>query len=101
MSWYTSGKFWSFVGGVGAAALAKVIAAQPQTRKFAVSAVAKGIECKQIADDSIQSFKEDAEDLAAEARQKALAEAELADRRALIEKRVREQVEAELAAEEA
>lgn len=100
MSWYTSGKLWSFVGGVGATIIGGLVAKAPKTREYAVKAVAKGMEAQQYVTENVQSVKEDAEDLAAEARAKAKEAAELADRRAKIEARIREQVEAEMAAEE-
>lgn len=101
MSWYTSGKLWSFVGGVAAAGVASFVSKQPKTREIAVATVAQGMRLQQACADGIQSIKEDAEDLAAEARETAKAQAAEADRRAQIEARVREQVEAEFAAEDA
>jgi len=101
MSWYTSAKLWSFVGGIGATIIGGLVAKAPKTREYAVKAVAKGMEVQQLCTEGVQTFKEDAEDLAAQAREQAKAEAALADRRAQIEKRIREQVEAEMAAEEA
>ena len=101
MSWYTSGKFWTFVGGVAAAGIGTAIAKAPCTRKAAVNVLAKGMELQEAAKENFQSVKDEADDLAAEARKKAQLEAALADRRAAIEARVREQVEAEMAAEEA
>ena len=101
MSFLTSGKFWSFIGGIAAAAIAGVAAKQPEARKAAVSVVAKGMEIQQICNEEVQSVRDDAEDLAADARKKAKMEQAKADRRAAIEARIREQVEAELAAEEA
>ena len=101
MSWYTSPKFWSFVGGIGATLAAGAVCSCSKTRELAVKAVAKGMEVKQNASESLQSFKDDAADLAEEARQQAKVDAAAADRRAAIEARIREQVEAEFAAEEA
>ena len=100
MSWYTSTKLWSFVGGVGATIIGGLVAKAPKTRECAVKVVAKGMEAQQFCNEGVQSIKEDAEDLAAEARKKARLEAELADRRAKIEARIREEVEAEMKAEE-
>lgn len=101
MSWYTSSKFWSFVGGAAAAAIAGIAAKQPETRKAAVSVVAKGLEIQQICNEEVQSMRDEAEDLAADARKKAKMQQAKADRRAAIEARIREQVEAELAEAEA
>ena len=100
MAWYTSGRLWCFVGGVGATLIGGLVAKAPKTREIAVKVVSKGMEAQQFCTENVQTLKEDAEDLAAEARKKAKLEAELADKRAAMEKRIREQVEAEMAAEE-
>lgn len=100
MSWYTNPKFWSFIGGGAAVLAGGALCKCKKTRELAVSAVAKGMEVKQAADESLQTFKDDAADLAEEARRKAKLEAAEQDRRAAIEARIREQVEAEFAAEE-
>ena len=99
MSWYTSSKLWCFVGGAAAATLVNFAAKQPAVREAAVTVLAKGIEVQQSANENIQSIKEDAEDMAAEARDQARAEAAEADYRAEIEARIREEVEAEIAAQ--
>ncbi len=101
MSLFTSCKFWTFVGGAAAVAAGTAIVKAPCTRKAAVNVLAKGMELQEAAKESFQSMKDEADDLAAEAREKAVAEAAEADRRAAIEARVREQVEAEMAKEEA
>lgn len=100
MSWYTSAKLWSFVGGVAAAGVATAVAGSKKCRQAAVAVVAKGMQVQQNASEGLQSIKDDASDLAEEARQQAKIDAARADRRAAIEARVREQVEAEFAAEE-
>lgn len=100
MAWYTSGKFWSFVGGVAAAGIGSAICGSKKCRELTVAAVAKGMQVKQDASEGLQSIKDDAADLAEEARQQAKIDAARADRRAQIEARIREQVEAEMAAEE-
>lgn len=100
MSWYTSPKFWSFVGGAVTACAAGAICSAKKTRELAVQAVAKGMVVKQNCSESLQSFKDDAADLAEEARQKAKVDAAREDRRAQIEARIREEVEAEMAAED-
>lgn len=100
MSWYTSSKLWCFVGGVAAAGIGTLIAKAPKTREYAVSALAKGMEMQQTCNENIKSIKDDAADMAEEALQQSRADAAREDRRAEIEARIREQVEAELAAEE-
>lgn len=100
MTWYTSPKFWSFIGGLGAAAAGTVVCKAKKTRELAVCAVSKGMQIQQKASEGIQSIKDDAEDLAEEARRKAAIDAARADRRAQIEAKIREQVEAEMAAED-
>ena len=100
MSWYTSGRFWCFVGGIAVAGVGSLIAKAPKTRECAVNALAKGMEWQQVANESIQSIKDDAADMAEEARQQSKIDAAREDRRAEIEAKIREQVEAELAKEE-
>lgn len=100
MAWYTNPKIWSFVGGIGAAAVGAVVCKADKTRELTVAAVAKGMQVQAKANEGLQSLKDDAADLAEEARRKAELDAERADRRAAIEARIREQVEAEMAAED-
>lgn len=100
MSWYTSAKFWSFVGGAAAAVAGTAVCKCRKSRELAVQAVAKGMQLQQGAAEGLQSIKDDAADLAEEARRQAEIDAERADRRAKIEARIREQVEAELEAED-
>lgn len=97
MSWYTGKAFWSFVGGIVAAAAAKTISEQPKARELIVGAVAKGMETHSKANADIQSIKDDAADLAAGSRRKAQIDALIADRRRALEDKIREQVEAEYA----
>ncbi len=97
MSWYTGKAFWSFVGGIAAAAAAKTISQQPKAREVIVGAVAKGMEAHSKANADLQSIKDDAADLAAESRRKAQIDAMIADRRRALEDKIREQVEAEYA----
>ena len=97
MSWYTGKAFWSFVGGIAAAAAAKTISQQPKAREVIVGAVAKGMEAHSKANADLQSIKDDAADLAAESRRKAQIDAMIADRRRALEEKIREQVEAEYA----
>lgn len=100
MSWYTSAKFWSFVGGVAAAGVGSAICGAKKTRELAVAAVAKGMQIQQNCSEGMQSIKDDAADMAEEARQQAKIDKARADRRAQIEAKIREQVEAEMAAED-
>lgn len=100
MGWYTNPKVWSFAGGVAVALIGGAVAKLPQARDAAVKVVAKGMEIQQCANEGVQNIKDDAADLAEEARLKAKIDAARADRRAEIEARVREQVEAEMAAED-
>lgn len=98
MSWYTSAKFWCFVGGAAATAAGTAVCKAKKSRELAVKAIAKGMQIQQDASEGLQSIKDDAADLAEEARRQARIDAERADRRAQIEARIREQVEAEMAA---
>ncbi len=101
MSWYTSPKFWTFVGGMVSAGVLGVAAKEPKVRQAAVTVVAKGMECQQACSESFQNFKDDASDMAEEARRQAKLDAASQDRKAKIEARVREIVEKEFAEEEA
>ena len=76
MTWYKSPKFWSFVGGIGAAAAGTVVCKAKKTRELAVCVVSKGMQIQQKASEGVQSIKDDAEDLAEEARRKAAIDAE-------------------------
>lgn len=96
MSWLASGKFWCFVGGAAAAAAAGCASKSPKVRDLAVKGVAQGMLLKENADAACQSIKDDAEDVAADARRKAKIEAVRRQRMAEIEERVRKQVEAEM-----
>lgn len=101
MSWYKSSKLWSFIGGAGAVLIGSAVVSAEATRKAVVSVMAKGMQVGQDCLAQFQSIKDDASDLAAEARMRAREQAALDDRRAQIEERVRAQVEAEMAAEQA
>lgn len=100
MSWYTNAKVWSFVGGAAAAFVGSAVATLPQTRDVVVRIVAKGMEVQQCASEEIQNIRDEATDIAEEARRQARIDAARADKRAQIEARIREQVEAEMAAED-
>lgn len=97
MSWYASGKFWCFVGGAVAAAAVGAASQSKAVRDLAVKGVAQGMLLKENCDEAAQSIKDDAEDLAADARREAKVEAVRRQRMAEIEERVRKQVEAEIA----
>lgn len=101
MSWYKNSKLWSFIGGVGAVLVGGAVVSAEATRKAVVSVMAKGMQVGQDCSEGFQSLKDDASDLAAEARMRAREQAAQDDRRAQIEERVRVQVEAEMAAEQA
>ena len=47
MSWYTSAKFWSFVGGAAAAVAGTAVCKCRKSRELAVQAVAKGMQLQQ------------------------------------------------------
>ncbi len=97
MCWYTSSKLWAFVGGIAAAGIASGAVKCPKCREAAVKGVSRGILVKEQVEAKLQSVKDDAEDLCAEARQEAKVAAELAAKRAEIEARIRALVEAEMA----
>ncbi len=99
MAWYTNAKLWSAVGGAAVTLIAQQLAKTPCVRKAAVSVASKAIITKENADAAIQSFKDDTEDMCADAREEAKIKAEAAEKAAEIEARIRAEVEAELAAE--
>ncbi len=93
-------KLYAFLGGVAATILGSAVVKSKQVRKLAVNGVAKGMIVKANAEEAMQSVKDDAEDLVADAKQEARIDAELAEKRIEIEKRVRKQVEEEMKKEE-
>ena len=95
MSWYTSKKLWSAIGGAAATIIVQQLAKTPCIRKAAVTVASKAIITKENADAALQSFKDDTEDLCADAREDARIKAEAAE----VEARIRAEVEAELAQE--
>ncbi len=99
MSWYTSKKLWSAIGGAAATIIVQQLAKTPCIRKAAVTVASKAIITKENADAALQSFKDDTEDLCADAREDARIKAEAAEKAAEVEARIRAEVEAELAAE--
>ena len=88
-------KLYAFVGGVAATIASAALVRSKKVRKFAVDSVAHGMIFKANAEEAMQSIKDDAEDIVADAKQEAKIDAELQAKRAEIERRVREQVEAE------
>ncbi len=100
MSWYKSGKLWCFVGGVAAAAVGTTLAKSEKVRELTVAGVAKGMEIQECAQEAIQDIKDKAEDVCADARAKAKADALHQEKMIKIEERVRKLVEEEMAAEE-
>ncbi len=101
MSWYTSSKLWCFVGGMAATCVGGALSRNTAVRNAAVNGVAQGMLLKEGAQDAMQSIKDDAEDVCADARTQAKVEAARSARMAEIEERVRKQVEDEMVAEEA
>ena len=101
MSWYKSHGLWGFVGGVAAACATAALTSSKSVREVAVKGVSKCMLAGDSISSAVQSFKDDAEDLAADSRQEAKEKAARKAHVAEIEARVRKQVEEELAAEEA
>ena len=99
MAWYTSAKLWSFIGGAAASLVLERVAKVPCVRETATKAASKVIITKENAQAAVQSFKDDTEDLCADAREDARIQAQAAAKAAEIEARIRAEVEAELAAE--
>ena len=71
MKWYQNPKVLCFAGGVAAALVGAKVAKSPKTRELCV---AKGMKLQQDARVTLQNMKEDAQDLCAEAKQKAAQE---------------------------
>ena len=61
-------------GGVAAALVGAKVAKSPKTRELCVAGMAKGMKLQQDARVTLQNMKEDAQDLCAEAKQKAAQE---------------------------
>ena len=61
-------------GGVAAALVGAKVAKSPKTRELCVAGMAKGMKLQQDARVTLQNMKEDAQDLCAEAKQKATQE---------------------------
>ena len=74
MKWYCNPKFLCFAGGVAAALVGAKVAESPKTRQLCVAGLAKGMQLQQDAKAALQNMKEDAQDLCAEAKQKAAQE---------------------------
>ena len=64
----------SVTGGVAAALEGAKVAKSPKTRELCVAGMAKGMKLQQDARVTLQNMKEDAQDLCAEAKQKAAQE---------------------------
>ena len=56
MSWYTSKKLWSAIGGAAATIIVQQLAKTPCIRKAAVTVASKAIITKENADAALQSF---------------------------------------------
>ena len=74
MKWYQNPKVLCFAGGVAAALVGAKVAKSPKTRELCVAGMAKGMKLQQDARVTLQNMKEDAQDLCAEAKQKAAQE---------------------------
>lgn len=101
MAWYTNAKLWSVVAGAAGTLVIQALAKTPCVRKAAVTAASKAVIAKENAEAAVQSFKDDTEDLCADAREDARLKAEAAAKAAEIEARIRAEVEAEMAADKA
>lgn len=64
-------KVWTFVGGVAAGLILPPLVKSKTVRKAAVAVTAKGMSLKDDAKAACESIKEDAQDVYAEARQRA------------------------------
>ena len=71
LSFFARKKVWTFVGGIAAGLVLPPLVKSKTARKAAVSVVAKGMSLKDEAQAACESIKEDAQDVYAEARQKA------------------------------
>ena len=74
MKWYQNPKILCFADGVAAALVGAKVAKSPKTRELCVAGMAKGMKLQQDARVTLQNMKEDAQDLCAEAKQKAAQE---------------------------
>ena len=74
MKWYQNPKVLCFAGGVAAARVGAKVGKCPKTRGLCVAGMAKGLKLQQGARGTRQNKKEDAQDLCAEAKQKAAQE---------------------------
>lgn len=71
LTFFAKKKVWAFVGGVAAGLILPPLVKSKTARKAAVSVVAKGMNLKDDAKTAYESIKEDAQDVYAEAKQKA------------------------------
>ena len=76
MKWYQSPRFLCFAGGVAAALVGAQGAKSPQTRQPWGNGTPRGVQVQAGARAAPQNMKEDAQDLCAEAKQKAAREGE-------------------------
>lgn len=90
---------WAFVGGVAASGLIAGLAQAKCVRGALVSATAKAMIVKDNVAGAVQSIKDEAEDVTADAREEAKLISLQAEKEAEIEKRVRAEVEQEMAKE--
>lgn len=90
---------WAFVGGVAASGLIAGLAQAKCVRGALVSATAKAMIVKDNVAGAVQSIKDEAEDVTADAREEAKLISLQAEKEAEIEKRVRAEVEKEMAKE--
>ena len=74
MKWYQNPKVLCFLGGAAAALVGVKVAKSPKTRAACVAGLAKGMQLQQDARVALQNMKEDAQDLCAEAKEKAAQE---------------------------
>lgn len=71
LSFFAKKKLWFFAGGVAAGLIVPQIVKSKTARKAAVSVVAKGMGLRDDAKAACEAIKEDAQDVYAEAKQKA------------------------------
>ena len=74
MKWYQNPKILCFAGGVAAPLVGGQVGQWPKAREVCVGGMGEGLELPEGARGARQNMKEDAQDLCAEAKQKAAQE---------------------------
>lgn len=77
--WIKDEKVICFAAGVAVAIIGKKILKSEKTRNFCVTGLAKGMQLKEEAKETLKNMKEDAEDICYEAKMKMYSDAEEAE----------------------